>query len=340
MSKLNKEQKDNRKVILLVDGDILAFRSAAAQEERSILAKHLKSGREKVFKNRTELKDLLKSKNMKFNSDDYSISDIQQAKELKYALYSVKNTINMLSDFVKADEIRVYVGGGENFRHRLPIPSPYKAGRGETIKPLLLEETRDYIFNHYKTTYCKEIEADDALSIEAYKELAKGNRPIIASIDKDTYQAQGIEILNWIQEPMKIELIPSVGELYESKGSIKGNGLKFLVFQVVIGDSADTYFAYKLSDKPCSPKTVMQELNEIRTEVGCIEYLINKFKYLFPDEICYTCVNGFQQTMQWYDLLEIYWKLAYMKRSYEDESNCWLYFSQYGDFTKEKYLEL
>jgi hypothetical protein len=42
-----------------VDADLIAYRYAAANEKRTIIAKHLKSNREKIFKTRTEIKALL-----------------------------------------------------------------------------------------------------------------------------------------------------------------------------------------------------------------------------------------------------------------------------------------
>jgi len=41
------------KRLLIVDGDLVAYRHAAAAESRTIIAKHLDSGREKEFKTRT-----------------------------------------------------------------------------------------------------------------------------------------------------------------------------------------------------------------------------------------------------------------------------------------------
>jgi hypothetical protein len=70
-----------------------------------------------------------------------------------------------------------------------------------------LAACKKFLFKNFDTTFSPEyLETDDLITIRAYEELALGNRPILATIDKDAYQSQGIELLNGKFE----ELIRSV----------------------------------------------------------------------------------------------------------------------------------
>ena len=62
--------KELNKKILLFDMDLIAFRSAAAVEKRSITALHKATNKSKVFNTRTELKDFLKEMGLFFEGSE------------------------------------------------------------------------------------------------------------------------------------------------------------------------------------------------------------------------------------------------------------------------------
>ena len=47
--------KKKKPVALLIDGDVIAYRSSACIETRTVGVKHIKSGRVKVFDTRTQV---------------------------------------------------------------------------------------------------------------------------------------------------------------------------------------------------------------------------------------------------------------------------------------------
>ena len=59
--------------VALFDMDLIAYRSAAAVEERKVQVQHIKTQKIKEFKTRTEFKDILKSKDKPFNAEDWII---------------------------------------------------------------------------------------------------------------------------------------------------------------------------------------------------------------------------------------------------------------------------
>lgn len=314
--------------VLIVDADLIAYQYAAANEKRSIVAKHLKSGREKIFKTRTELKTLLKEKNMEFKPEDYEIEDVQTAASIRFALRNIKGVIQRLTDHTWADRVELYLGTGKVFRHALALPTPYKDNRDDLIKPLQLADVRRYLQVKHKAQLVKGIETDDMITIRAYEELAKGNYPIIASADKDAQQSQGVEVLNFGQEEWQGKIIPDVGSLWKviiGKGpatDIKGDGLKFLAFQTLAGDKADTYFGYKLSNAKYGPAKAFKALEAAKTQQEVLQILIDEFKRLYPQPFEYTDCHGvLHSDVDWFDMLQLYWSCAYMKRSIDDESS-------------------
>jgi hypothetical protein len=321
--------------ILIIDADLIAYRYAAANETRSINAKHLKSGKEKVFKNRTELKTLLKEKGFEFNADKYSIQDVQTASSITFALRNVNGLIKRLTEHTWADKVELYLGSGKTFRHDLPLPVAYKNNRSDLLKPLQLQNVRRYMQVKHKAVLIRHIEADDMLSIRAYEELAKGNYPIIVSADKDSQQSQGIEVLDFTKDDWQGKVIPIVGSLTKVNNAIKGDGLKFLAFQVLAGDTADTYKGYELSELKYGPVKAMKALDSANTEQEILQVLISEFKLLYPDPFTYFDCHSVEHTeVDWFDMLQMYWQLAYMKRSIDDDSSFVRFASEKGIYVK------
>ncbi len=308
--------------VLIIDADLIAYQYAAANEKRTVNVKHLKSGKEKIFKTRTELKTLLKEKNIEFKPEDYEIEDVQTAASIRFALRNVKSVIQRLTDHTWADRVELYLGTGKTFRHALSLPTPYKDNRDDLIKPLQLVDVRRYMQVKHRAQLIKGIETDDMITIRAYEELAKGNYPIICSADKDAQQSQGVEVLNFGQEQWQGKVIPTVGSLWKEKTSYKGDGLKFLALQVLSGDSADTYKGYQLSNVSYGPAKAMKALEKGNTEKEILEVLISEFKRLYPEPFEYVDCHGVQHSdVDWFDMLQMYWTCAYMKRSIDDDSS-------------------
>lgn len=299
---------------LFIDGDILAFRSAAAAEERKIEVTHIKSGRTKIFKTRTEFKEFLTAKNFEYKQEDYNIRDFQVADDLANCLHTVKVTLQKIKDVVKPDITEIYLGSGETFRHQLPLPSPYKTGRDSLARPLLLSDARGYLIERHNTECITYIEADDMLSIRAYEELSKGNTSVIATLDKDANQAQGIYVYNWVKDS-EPRLIPEIGSLWYEKDDVKGEGLLWLAYQMLAGDKADTYKGYELSNVKYGPKKAYNAIVECKTKDEVHVAINTEFKKLYPDEFTYKDCHGNDAICNWQTMQEMYWQCAYMRRS-------------------------
>lgn len=309
--------------LLIVDGDLVAYRHAAAAETRTIIAKHVKSNREKEFKTRTELKKFLADKEMEFKAEDYEITDHQHPVDISFAISTVNASIDKLLENTWCDELEIYIGSGKTFRHSLALPSPYKDNREDTLKPLHLTAVRNHLKRKYKAKVVENgLEVDDVVTIRSYECLQNDQEAVLASVDKDSYQCQGVSLYNWLAEEPKIELIPDVGHLRKVKNTIKGDGLMFLALQVLSGDSADTYKGYELSKVSYGPVKAMKALQDCTTEQQILKVLISEFKRLYPEPFEYTDCHGVEhKEADWFDMLQLYWSCAYMKRSWDDVSS-------------------
>jgi hypothetical protein len=322
------------KRILLIDGDVVVYRNSAAVEKRSIIVKHLASGRTKAFDNRTAFKAFLKDKEFPYDPAKYEISDHQEAADVSIAYNIIDKLIRDLTTFCWADEVEVWVGeSGNTFRHKLSLPSPYKANRGELIKPIHLESCKKYLAKRHGARMSDNLlETDDMLTIRCYEELEKGNYPIMATIDKDAGQTQGVAVLNIMEDPWNIVEIPYIGEVFKHKTTYKGNGLKFLAFQTLVGDATDTYCSYELSKIGYGPAKAVAALKDCNTEKEILEAVLKEFQRLYPSAFRYVDCNNVVVEADWLFMLEMYWKCAYMKRSRNDPSS-------FVDFAKERGVE-
>lgn len=309
--------------VLIIDGDLIAYRNAAAFEKRKVKVTHVPSGRTKEFGTRTEFKESLTKKNFTFVPEDYSYEDIQIPLPFENVKKVIDKTLARMRTDTWADRTEMYLGADNStFRMYLPLPSPYKDNRSNQNKPLMLREAQQYLIKEHNAKVVKDsLETDDVVTIRAYEELAKGNTPIIATIDKDAYQSQGVCIYNWSEEEPKVITIDELGSLRQHKPAYKGDGIKFLAYQVLAGDPTDTYKPYELSTIPYGPAKAFKALNDCKTEKEVLLAVIKEYKRMYPKPFRYTSHHGAEVIADWGLMLSIYWQCAYMMRSYDDLSD-------------------
>lgn len=317
--------------ILLVDADTVAFRAASVLETRNIEVKHIPTGKVKVFKNRTEFKDRLITKYGSLEMlKDYSIEDIQTAEPLGNALQVVKSIMSKIFTAIEPDDMIVYIGGKDNFREKLLLPSKYKGNREGMLRPLLLNEVRNYVTTKYKAKSPIGIEADDALNIKGYEELAKGNKVIIASPDKDTLQSDGLYMFDWTKDNPSVVPIPEIGNLRVKDSTCKGDGLKFFAAQLLVGDVADGYRPTEICKVRFGAKSVYNLLQPLQTKEEILNAVVQKYKEWYPDIVNYTSWDGNEITTNWEGILDLYFKCVYMHRKKNDKTTWKEFFKERG----------
>ena len=316
------------KTVLIIDGDLLAYQSAAISEDRSIEVTHAPTGVKKSFKNRTEFKDKMKECNKEI-TDAYSVIDVQEAPSPALCNKTIKARIENWKRETEADEVEIWVGGKGNFRDDLPLPKKYKGNR-TGLRPLLLADAKSYLKRAHNAQTADGHETDDALIYRSYEELTKGNKPVVCSVDKDNMGNPGIFVYNFGEENPKIEQVPQLGSLWAKGTTVKGNGLKFLAFQWQTSDPADFYCAYDLSSYKFGPKKSMDMLEPCKTEKELLETVVQTFKNFYPEPFEYTTWDGVVRQSDYKDMLGLYFKCCKMKETKDDPLDYVEFLTRYG----------
>lgn len=105
----------------------------------------------------------------------------------------LNHQIEMILERCNSLDYICYLTGSDNFRKE--IYPEYKANRVQP-KPLYYELCREHLLNVHKAEMVNGMEADDAMGIEATRDLSKH---IIASIDKDMLQIP-CKHYNWVKD--------------------------------------------------------------------------------------------------------------------------------------------
>jgi hypothetical protein len=138
----------------------------------------------------------------------YSVGFAAKSEPLAFALQTVKNSLNKIVKECDAEERVLYVKGHGNFREDIAVTRGYKANRVSTPKPAHYPDILAYLLDVQNAIPCHGMEADDAVSIELYKDflLAGGDRDkatvVLSSGDKDLNNTPG-----WHHNPRTGEVV-------------------------------------------------------------------------------------------------------------------------------------
>lgn len=303
------------KTIAIIDADIVAFRCSAANETRSIKATHKTTGQEIICPHRTALKEQIRDV---FQIEEFDIEDIQTAEDVSHAFHAINTTIEALKKSCNADDVEIYISGHDNFRDKLPLPSKYKGTR-TGIKPVQLQECREYLVKKKGAEVIHGKEVDDKLAQRCYEGLKQKIRTVACTIDGDQ---QGVEgwYYNWtkMQEP---KLIKGLGEIYLVKDNkdFDGYGRKFFYAQWILGDSTDAFKPCEIAKKKFGVVAMYNLLKDCKTDKECVEAVYNQYKKWYSDEyIEYACWDGKPQKKTVIELMDMYAACAHMRR-FEDD---------------------
>lgn len=315
-------------IIAVFDADEIAFIVAAACEQRMVKVINSSNKAEGVLKNRTEFKKLVAG--LDIPEDFFSYEDVQIAEPIQNAISTIKKRIAKQAKRVNAGVYELYIGGADNFRDFLPLPTKYKSNRKETVKPLLLKEIRSYLIDYKGATIVNGREADDALTSRMYDGFKSGQKIVGMTQDKDATQSSG-----WLLNPNKDEpakFIKGFGELYidysGAKDKVRGLGRKFLYLQCLIGDDIDGYnprdLVQKITGKrpTYGEKTAFKQMLECSSDKKCLQLIAETYKKWFgAGEFTYECWQGESHTITWIEAFQMYFDAAYMQRWEGDHIN-------------------
>ena len=337
--------------IIINDSDILKYTMASLGEERTVLVTHKPSGRSKEFPNRSAFRGRvsksgdyggwLKEINSKreesglpiFLLEDFEIEDIQKAQPIENNLFALKQYIENIKDFMGADEIRLNLGEGKSFRHKILLPwegkdgqsRVYKGNRAHSLKPIHLQSVHDYLVKVKKANIITGVEVDDHLSMMSYKGhqmyLKTGNKydnPYIQhTTDKDNCQVEGwLYNPNWMEAPMYIE---GLGEMWkDASGKIRMIGRKSLYGQLLSQDVADNIYPKRTPNGQTnrySENQMYYDLVDLKTDRECWALIVEKYKEWFGEEVVeYKAWDGSVVREDWIGWLQKHFDLYKMLR--------------------------
>lgn len=312
--------------IIILDGDELAFKVAAACEERAVKVTNSISQQEVIFKNRTEFKKLLHP--LEYEEEMFTFEDTQKAEPLKHAISTLKSRIKIIGDKCDAGSYEIYISGKDNFRDFLPLPEPYKGHRKDQVRPLLLKDLKNYLVEYKGAIVVDGKEADDAVTTRMYDGFKSKKKIVGCTQDKDATQTEG-----WYFNPERSKepfLIKGYGKLwYDAKlktEPVRGSGRIFLYYQLLIGDKVDHYcprmFVKSLTGKTprYGSKTCFTELTKCTNDKEALALIVKRYKGWFGEEAFeYTDHTGkLHKEFTWLDVLQCIADCAFMQR-WEDD---------------------
>jgi hypothetical protein len=302
------------KTILIIDGDILSFRCAAANESRSIRVTHKVTGQQTEHAHRTAFKEHIRGS---FEVDEFDVEDVQTCEDISHAYHAINTCIEAWIKSCDATSYEVYVSGDNNFRDSLPLPTKYKSNR-TGIKPLQLNDCREYLVKKYKAKIVHGREVDDILAQRCYEGLQQKIKTVAVTIDGDQQGVAGW-MYNWtkMREP---KLVTGLGEieLVKDNKDFDGYGRKFYYAQWVLGDATDCFKPCELAKKKFGVVAMYNLLKDCNTDKECVEAVYNQYKTWYPEPTTYTAWDDTEHTKNVIEIMDMYAACAHMKR-FEDD---------------------
>lgn len=343
---------------VLFDYDPLLYAAGGVGETRTIKAVHRQSGDEYEFANRTSfwghwkkkaggwLKEYndAKSEGNRRTPESFDIIDVQTPGPIEQCVMVLKQMIAETKETVGAKSYYGYSGKGTVFREDVSQVLKYKGNRDGALRPVHLNDLKDYLVKKHGCEIITGIEADDACSIDSYNAWKKwkktGNdadKLILAFVDKDYWQCAG-HLYNTNQKK-SLSQGEVFGGLYwdETKKEVTGCGRMWLYFQVMNGDDADNYYANAASAMKWADKSAYDILKDAKNDKEAFEALVKGYKLLYPSPKSIIGWRGYEDPkdrtilkensedfridIDWKSMLQENFTLAKMLRWREDKTN-------------------
>lgn len=306
------------KTTIAVDGDVIAYRAAAATEKRSVEVTHKTEDIVEVFDTLTEFRKWCVEKD--YQEEDFEKVACRVAEDKSHTNHILRNTVKQAIASCKADEVEIYISGTDNFRDSIPLPKLYKGNRAGLEKPINLVSAKEFLVKNYNGVVVNGYEADDKLSMRAYDGYIQKEKIIQVTIDKDADQCQG-----WLFNFLRMDCpqyVGGLGEVYlDTKGKLRGLGTKFLYAQLLMGDSTDGYKPTDLCKAKMADKGAYAVLKDCKTHKECWEAVYKTYLGWYPEPVTYTAWDGVGYTKDAIAIMQMYLDCARMLR-WEGDTVC------------------
>lgn len=322
---------------LCFDYDPILYTCASVGETRSIKVVHRESGDEYEFNNRTAfwghwkkkaggwLAEYNKGRTSPRLPEEFDIIDVQTPEPIENCMHTMKQMIMGIKEAVGASSYYGYSGRGKTFREDVSTIIKYKGNRDGMLRPVHLDDLKEYLIKNHSCKIVEHIEADDACSIDSYEAYQKWKKTksdkdklILAYVDKDYLQCAG-HIYNMnLQDG--IDSYDGFGWLeLNAKGEVKGRGRMWLYQQVLAGDTADNYFANSASDMKWGEKSAYKLLKDCKNDKEALQAVVDGYKLLYPQPKKIIGWRGDEIEIDWLYVLRENFTLARMLRKPDDK---------------------
>lgn len=331
---------------LVFDYDPLLYTAGSVGETRSIKVVHRASGDEHEFSTRTAFwghwkkraggwlaeYNEAKSEAKRRHPDEFDIFDVQTPEPIANCIHTLKRQIEMVKETVGANLYYGYSGKGEVFRHDVSTILKYKGNRDGMLRPVHLDELKQYLVKFQSCRIVERIEADDACSMDIYEGYQKWKKTkkdddklILAFTDKDYWGCTGF--LHHVDSGVNLEC-DGFGELRidertDKNGKlvreVKGHGRVWLYFQVMNGDTSDNYFANSANpDMKWADMSAYNVLKDAKNDKEAFEALVKGYKTIYPTPRKIIGWRGDEIEVDWLYVLQENFTLAKMLRWKDD----------------------
>ena len=213
-------------ITALIDGDWILYAAGFAGQKTAIVCPSYYGALE--LKTMTSLRERLEADGFELNESEdptYSRSRLDPDTHfLQSAKKMIEGNCNKIAEkFGEEVEPYVIIDGDGNFRSQAATIRPYKGQRSVHAKPLMYNNIRAYLLDHWDAKVVYNQESDDEMAILQTAMTLDGKKSVIVSIDKDMLQVPG-----WHLNPNK-----------GFKKISEGEGLWRLYVQCVQGDTVD-----------------------------------------------------------------------------------------------------
>ena len=306
--------------VVIVDADDVVFRVSAACEKRSVLVTI--KGVELEFPTHTDLK-----KYCKRNGEDYNkltVEDKYKTKRITVCLDILRKAVRNIYKELDATHVVFILGGGGNFRLDLPLPTRYKSLRKDSRRPDHLKACRDYLNKNYNTFIVSGVEADDIVQGMTEYIINKTRAYGVAyNRDKDYHTAMNKNTYFHSVDKQLVELSGGVGSLRlvgtkvgkrgaEVGGSVRGDGLHWLLFQISQGDLSDDYNPKQFFNIGLGEKNYFKIFSEYTDAKKLLAKWVEVWEGNLPEIVKFTTWNGVEVEHDWLSLVNLYFKAPYM----------------------------
>lgn len=330
--------KKDKSPILLFDYDFLFYMAACVVEKKSIVAVNKITGDEMVFKNRTEfwgrgktiggeLANINKSRTSPFTKEDFYIEERKELEPIENCFHVFNMSVKSICSQLDTKKYYGFTGTGETFRERLSTLQKYKGNRETMEKPAYLDALKEYAMQYHECYLVKDIEADDAVSIDAYgahleysKTGNESDKVITVSVDKDAKACTGFLFNpNKYFEPIEVN---GIGSIYlDDKGKPDGDGRAWLYYQILYGDPTDNYDPAVFSSKKNGEIGCFNRIKDCKTDKEYWQAIVNHYRELYPEPFEFESFRGDKIEANWLYVLQEITDMAHMQRWPDDRLN-------------------